>query len=66
MKLTINGEQTEVPDGLTVRQLLERLELSNRHVAVERNRNIVPYRTFADVRLEDGDALELVTLVGGG
>ncbi|MDR1964771.1 MAG: sulfur carrier protein ThiS [Planctomycetaceae bacterium] len=66
MKLTINNEQTEIPDGLTVRQLLDRLELSNRHVAVERNRLIVPYRTFAEVRLEDGDTLELVTLVGGG
>ncbi|MDR0704208.1 MAG: sulfur carrier protein ThiS [Planctomycetaceae bacterium] len=66
MKLTINEEQTELPDGLTVRQLLERLELTNRHVAVERNRQIVSYRTFADVRLEDGDTLELVTLVGGG
>ena len=32
----------------------------------ERNRHIVPYRTFANVRLEDGDTLELVTLVGGG
>ncbi|MDR2439428.1 MAG: sulfur carrier protein ThiS [Planctomycetaceae bacterium] len=66
MKLTINDEPTEIPDGLTIRQLLERLELANRHVAVERNRHIVPYRTFADVRLEEGDLLELVTLVGGG
>jgi sulfur carrier protein len=66
MKLTINEEQTELPDGLTVRQLLERLELTNRYVAVERNRCLVPYRTFSDVRLEDGDTLELVTLVGGG
>jgi sulfur carrier protein len=66
MKLIINDEQTELPDGLTVQQLLERLELANRHVAVERNRRIVPYRTFSEVRLEDGDTLELVTLVGGG
>jgi sulfur carrier protein len=66
MKLTINDEPTEIPDGLTIRQLLERLELTNRHVAVERNRDIVPYRTFSDVRLEEGDSLELVTLVGGG
>ncbi|MDR1271225.1 MAG: sulfur carrier protein ThiS [Planctomycetaceae bacterium] len=66
MKLTINDKLTEIPDNLTIRQLLERLELTNRHVAVERNRCVVPYRTFADVRLEEGDSLELVTLVGGG
>ncbi|MDR1140913.1 MAG: sulfur carrier protein ThiS [Planctomycetaceae bacterium] len=66
MKLTINDKLTEIPDNLTIRQLLERLELTNRHVAVERNRCVVPYRTFSDVRLEEGDSLELVTLVGGG
>ncbi|MDR2756166.1 MAG: sulfur carrier protein ThiS [Planctomycetaceae bacterium] len=66
MKLTINDELTEIPDGLTISQLLEQLKLTNRHVAVERNRHIVSYRTFADVRLEEGDSLELVTLVGGG
>jgi sulfur carrier protein len=66
MKLTINGEQTEYPDGLTVRQLLERLGLADRRVAVERNGDIVPFRTFADAKLAEGDVLELVTLVGGG
>jgi sulfur carrier protein len=66
MKLKINGEHKEFPDAITVRQLLESLDLANRHVAVERNREIVPYRTFAEALLHDGDVLELVTLVGGG
>jgi sulfur carrier protein len=66
MKLTINDEPTEIPNGFTIQQLLEHLELTNRYVAVERNHCVVPYRTFADVRLEEGDSLELVTLVGGG
>lgn len=66
MKLTINGEPSDYPEGMTVRELLNRLELSNGFVAVERNRRIVPYQTFDETVLEDGDVLELVTLVGGG
>jgi thiamine biosynthesis protein ThiS len=66
MRLTINNELAEFPEEMTVRELLERLGLGKRHVAVERNRDIVPFRTFADVQLADGDILELVTLVGGG
>ncbi len=66
MKLTINSETANFPEGLTVRELLEQLGLSKSFVAVERNREIVPYQTFAETVLADGDALELVTLVGGG
>lgn len=66
MKLTVNNEEKEFPDGMTVRALLDRLDLSGQYVAVERNRRIVPYQTFEETVLADGDVLELVTLVGGG
>lgn len=66
MKLTINSEPKEFQDGLTVQSLLERLDLAGQYVAVERNREIIPYQTFAQTVLEDGDVLEIVTLVGGG
>lgn len=66
MRLTINGEVREVPDGLTVRALLEHLELTAGPVAVEVNRNIVPRAEHASRALSEGDVLELVHLVGGG
>lgn len=66
MKLTINSEPKEFQDGLTVQSLLEQLDLVGQYVAVERNREIVPYQTFAETILVDGDVLEIVTLVGGG
>jgi thiamine biosynthesis protein ThiS len=55
-----------VPDGITVQGLLEQLEIRHGRVAVERNLEIVPKRAFADTVLQDGDSLEIVTLVGGG
>jgi sulfur carrier protein len=66
VKLTINGEVREVPDALTVRGLLEHLELTAGPVAVEVNRAIVPRAEHAAHPLKDGDVLELVHLVGGG
>lgn len=66
VKLTINGEVREVPDALTVRGLLEHLELTAGPVAVEVNRSIVPRAEHATHALAEGDVLELVHLVGGG
>ncbi len=66
MQITINNDVSEYPVGLTVRQLLDTLGLAGQYVAVERNREIVPHRTFGDTVLAEGDVLEIVTLVGGG
>jgi sulfur carrier protein len=46
--------------------LVERLELNGKRIAVERNGEIVPRNQFGSVSLADGDALEIVIAVGGG
>jgi len=66
MKLTVNGEPYELPDQASVRDLIEAQGLGDRPVAVEVNRQVVPRREHPEHRLQDGDAVELVTLVGGG
>ncbi len=66
MKITINGEEKDLPDRLTIAELLARLELATDLVAVERNHSVVPRRQFAECQLAAGDEIEIVTLVGGG
>ncbi len=66
MTLTINGKSTDVPAGESVAALLTRLGLSAQPCAVEVNRDVVPRRQHAERVLRDGDAVEVVTLVGGG
>jgi len=66
MELTVNGEQKQVPDGLTVRGLIEHLGLTDGPVAVERNREVVPRASHADTPLATGDVIEIVHFVGGG
>src|SRR5690242_7956289 len=66
LHLTINGEPKDLPDPLTVADLLARLGLDRRKVAVEVNEAVVPAVSHAEHRLAAGDRVEVVTLVGGG
>ena len=66
MRLVVNGKPVELPDGSTVSALLGRLEIDGARVAIERNQDVVPRRTWDSVSLSDGDQIEVVTFVGGG
>jgi thiamine biosynthesis protein ThiS len=66
MQLTVNGEPKDVPDGLTVRALIEHLGLGGGPVAVELNRAIVPRAEHTSRALSAGDVVEIVHFVGGG
>jgi sulfur carrier protein len=66
MRLTINGETRDVPEGLSLSGLLVHLELTEGLVAIERNREVVPRREHGSVLVQAGDVLEIVQFVGGG
>ena len=64
--VTINGEQRQFDAPMSCIELLARLELAGKRVALERNGEIVPRSRHARERLADGDRLEIVVAVGGG
>jgi sulfur carrier protein len=66
MILVINGEERQVEEGLTVKELVELLGFTDGPVAVERNREVVPRAVHGTTPLADRDSLEIVHLVGGG
>lgn len=66
VNVVVNGDPREVPPGSTARDLVAALGLEGRPLAVEVNEQVVPRSRLDDCRLEDGDRLEIVTLVGGG
>lgn len=66
MTIILNGEKKNVPDGITVIGLLEHLNIQHQRVAVERNEEIVKKSAYAETVLNDGDALEVVSFMGGG
>ena len=64
--LTVNGEAHQFERALNCRELVERLNLAGKRIAIERNGEIVPRGRHADEMLADGDTLEIVVAVGGG
>ena len=65
ISIIVNGESRRTASG-SIADLVRSLELDPAKVAVERNGEIVPRSTLADVPLADGDTLEIVHFVGGG
>ena len=66
LQITLNGDAHELAGPLTVADLLTRLEIDPRRVAVEHNLIVLKRDTFATTMVQDGDAVEIVNFVGGG
>ena len=66
MRLTVNGEPTEVAAEATVGELLERLDLPHRGIAVAVDREVVPRGAWDSTALTEGARVEVVHAVQGG
>jgi thiazole synthase len=66
LQITLNGEPRTIDVSLTVAELLEQSGYDRRRVAVEINQEVVPSALHINRRLQAGDAIEVVTMVGGG
>ena len=64
--IQLNGDPVEVPGPLTVSELLVRLEIDSRRVAVERNFVVLKRAAFDATIVGEGDQIEIVNFVGGG
>ena len=66
MRITVNGEEREVPENTDTAALLELLGLHGQRVAVEVNLEIVPRSAYDAHLLQQGDRVEIVRAIGGG
>ncbi len=66
MRVQVNGEDRELPQGTTVSQLLETLQIVPERVVVEVNLTILKRAQHASAVLKEGDHVEIVHFVGGG
>jgi sulfur carrier protein len=64
--ITVNGEARRFDHPLNCAELIARLELAGKRIALERNGEIVPRSRFPEQMVMDGDKLEIVVAVGGG
>jgi sulfur carrier protein len=66
MRVQVNGEDREVAEGCSLEQLLDTLKVERTRVAVEVNSEVVRRSRHAEMKLQAGDQIEIVTFVGGG
>ncbi len=65
MRVKINGEAREFPDGIDIHAILASHQLTPDKVAIELNRRLVRADKY-NIPLKEGDEIEIVTFVGGG
>ena len=66
IQVIVNGAAHRFERPLEISELLRKLELAGKKIAVERNGEIVPKSAHAITIVADGDRLEVVVAVGGG
>ena len=66
MNIVLNGDPYTIPDGCTAAGLVDSLQLGERRIAMEVNKEIVPGSEYANHVLKEGDKVEVVHAIGGG
>jgi thiamine biosynthesis protein ThiS len=66
MNILLNGTREELPDGTTLKGLIDRYRLKKKSVVVELNRKVVDRSTLESTEVHENDTIEIVHFVGGG
>ena len=66
MTITLNGKTHLLANVMSLQQLLNTLELTTMHIAIEHNGEIIPNATYADIMVTANDQIEIIHFVGGG
>jgi thiamine biosynthesis protein ThiS len=66
MQIVVNGNETTLPSEMTLAQLVDHLGVDRRLVALAHNGEVIPRDQHEQITVRDGDAVEIVRMVGGG
>ena len=66
MVVVVNGKPMDLPEGLTIADLLTRLKVRREYTAVALNQEVTPKSLYSESTLRDGDKVEIVHPMGGG
>lgn len=66
IRVTVNGKPVSLEAPMTIEQLLVTAQVPPNYLAVEINADVVPRELHGEKLVNDGDEVEVVTLVGGG
>jgi thiazole synthase len=66
MIIYVNGEQRKYVEGATVANVVNDMNLTGKKIAIELNKEILPFQQYTTQRLNAEDHLEIVHAIGGG
>ena len=65
-KIQLNGNQYEINDGINLNELLNKLKIEKKKVAIEVNGEIIEKKKYTNLILSKNDVVEIVHFIGGG
>ena len=66
IKIIVNGKQMTVTLKYSLKNLIDKLKLPIKKIAIELNRQIVDKKRLSKIILKSGDKIEIVNFIGGG
>jgi|TARA_B100001013_G_scaffold302574_1_gene204461 sulfur carrier protein len=66
IKIIVNGKQMTVNLKFSLKNLIDKLKLPIKKVAIELNREIVNKKRISKIILKPKDKIEIVNFIGGG
>lgn len=66
MKVFINGEVKNIPEGLNLDELLRHFSLPTQRIAIEMNMSVVRRKDWEKMKVNETDKIEIIHFVGGG
>jgi len=66
IKIKVNGEEKQFEEGISVKQLVEKINVKAKMFVVEKNRKILQKEDYEKNTVQEGDEYEIVGFFGGG
>ena len=66
IKITVNGKQMSINIKYSLKNLIDKLKLPIKKVAIELNREIIDKKSISKIILKSKDKVEIVNFIGGG
>ncbi len=64
--IVLNGKKDEIQESVLISEYLAERNINPDHVVVEINRTIIDKKEFSNLRIVEGDNIEILRFVGGG
>jgi len=66
LKINLNKKEKQLPENLSLNDLIFLLKLNPKGIVVEVNLNIINQKNWKNFILKDSDSVEIITFMGGG